>query len=56
MNLLRSRLGEPQRRWCAAVESARSGHGGDRLLSQRTGRHVDLLRWGREELAADLED
>jgi len=55
MNLLMSRLDEQQRRWYAAVESAKVGHGGDRLLSQITGLHVDTIRRGREELADSLE-
>jgi hypothetical protein len=55
LNLFLSRLDEQQRRWFAAVESARLGHGGDRLLSQITGLHVDTIRRGREELAADLD-
>jgi hypothetical protein len=55
MNLLMSRLDEQQRRWYAAVESAKIGHGGDRLLSRITGLHVDTIRRGREELADDLE-
>src|SRR5262245_17447263 len=55
MNLLISRLDEQQRRWYAAIESARIGHGGDRLLSQITGLHVDTIRRGREELANSLE-
>ena len=55
MNLLMSRLDEQQRRWYAAVESTKVGHGGDRLLSQITGLHVDTIRRGREELADSLE-
>jgi hypothetical protein len=55
MNLLMSRLDEQQRRWYAAVESAKVGHGGDRLLSRITGLHVDTIRRGREELAQSLE-
>jgi hypothetical protein len=54
MNLLLSRLDEQQRRWYAAVESARVGFGGDRLLSLITGLHVDTIRRGREEMAAGL--
>jgi hypothetical protein len=54
MNLLMSRLDEQQRRWFAAVESERIGHGGDRLLSQITGLDVQTIRRGRRELAADL--
>jgi hypothetical protein len=56
MNVFVSRLDEQQRRWFAAVESARLGHGGDRLLSLITGLHVDTIRRGREELADDLSD
>ena len=49
-----SRLDEQQRRWFAAVESKKIGYGGDVLLSQITGLHVDTIRRGREELDADL--
>jgi len=56
MNLLLSRLDEQQRRWYAAVESAKIGHGGDRFVSRLTGLHVDTIRRGREELAASLCD
>jgi hypothetical protein len=55
MNLLLSRLDEQQRRWYAAVESAKLGHGGDRFVSLVTGLHVDTIRRGREELADSLE-
>ena len=56
MNLLLSRLDEQQRRWYAAVESTKLGHGGDRFVSRITGLHVDTIRRGREELAASLDD
>ena len=56
MNLLLSRLDEQQRRWYAAVESARLGHGGDRAVARITGLHVDTIRRGGEELAASLDD
>jgi hypothetical protein len=56
MNLLVSRLDEQQRRWYAALESAKLGHGGDRFISLVTGLHVDTIRRGREELAASLDD
>src|SRR3954449_7076297 len=56
MNLLLSRLDEQQRRWYAAVESAKLGHGGARAVSLITGLHVDTIRRGREELAASLQD
>jgi hypothetical protein len=55
MILLLSRLDEQQRRWYAAVESAKLGHGGDRAVSRITGLHVDTIRRGREELAASLD-
>lgn len=54
IQLLMSRLDEQQRRWFAALESKKIGHGGDVLLSQITGLHVDTIRRGREELDADL--
>ena len=56
INLLMSRLDEQQRRWLAALESKNIGHGGDTLLSQITGLHVDSIRRGREELDAGLRD
>ena len=56
INLLLSRLDEQQRRWLAALESQKVGHGGDVLLSQITGLHPDTIRRGREELDADLQD
>jgi hypothetical protein len=55
INLLMSRLDEQQRRWLAALESQKVGYGGDRLLAQVTGLHVDTIRRGREELDADLQ-
>jgi hypothetical protein len=54
MNLLLSRLNEQQRRWFAALESKKVGHGGDTLLAFITGLHVDTIRRGREELDDDL--
>jgi hypothetical protein len=56
MNLLLSRLDEQHRRWYAAVESAKLGHGGDRFVSRLPGQHVDTNRRGREEMAASLQD
>ena len=55
LNLLLSRLDEQQRRWLAALESLRIGHGGDRLLSAITGLNVETIRRGRRELAGDLK-
>lgn len=54
INLLMSRLDEQQRRWLAALESNKLGHGGGALVSRITGLHVDTIRRGREELGADL--
>jgi len=56
LNLLLSRLNEQQRRWLAALESERIGHGGDRLLSLITGLDVETIRCGRRELLASLRD
>jgi hypothetical protein len=56
MNLLFSRLDEQQRRWYAAIESQKVGHGGDTFVALITGLHVDTIRRGREELAAGLQD
>lgn len=56
MNLLFSRLNEQQRRWVAALESKKLGHGGDALVSLIVGLHIDTIRRGRQELDADLRD
>ena len=39
MNLLMSRLDEQQRRWYAAIEAQKSGHGGAALLAKVTPMH-----------------
>ncbi|MCD4685634.1 MAG: hypothetical protein K8S97_06840 [Anaerolineae bacterium] len=44
MNLLMSRLDEQQRRWYAAVESEKIGHGGDVQVSRITGLNVETIR------------
>src|SRR5258705_10153080 len=54
MNLLLSRLDEQQRRWYAALESKKIGHGGDVELSVITGMDVETIRRGRHELDDDL--
>jgi len=54
MNLLMSRLDEQQRRWFAALESNRIGHGGDRIVSQIVGISEKTIRRGRRELATAL--
>lgn len=56
MNLLLSRLDEPQRRWYAAVEANRLGSGGARLVAQITGLDEKTIRRGQEEVAGSLVD
>ena len=56
MNLLISRLDEQQRRWYAALESTRIGHGGDDQISRITGLDPKTIRRGRRELAKDLSE
>ena len=56
MNLLCSRLDEQQRRWFAALEAKKVGHGGDTWVALIVGLHVDTIRRGREELDANLVD
>ena len=56
MNLFLSRLDEQQRRWYAAVESQRYGHGGIRCVAQITGLSEKTIRRGRQELALGLEE
>lgn len=56
MNLLMSRLDEQQRRWYAAVEAEKIGHGGDVQISQITGMNVETIRRGRRELDQDLKE
>lgn len=54
INLLASRLDEPQRRWFAALEALRLGQGGTERLAQITGLSARTIRRGRRELAGDL--
>lgn len=54
MNLLLSRLSEPERRWYAAVEANRLGHGGERRVAEITGLDEQTIRRGRRELAGGL--
>jgi len=56
INVVMSRLDEQQRRWYAAVEANRHGHGGVKLVSQITGLAEKTIRQGRSELSLDLED
>ena len=54
MNVFLSRLDEQQRRWYVALESKKTGHGGDKMLSLMTGMDVETIRRGRRELVEDL--
>ena len=56
INLFMSRLNEQQRRWYAAMEAKRRGHGGHTLLSKVTGISVETIRRGRYELENGLAD
>ncbi len=56
MNLLLSRLNEPQRRWYVGTLSQQPGQPTDGELSQISGLDEKTIRRGRQELAADLAD
>jgi hypothetical protein len=56
MNVFLSRLDEQQRRWYAALEAQKLGHGGLERIAQITGMDVGTIRRGGRELANDLED
>jgi len=55
-NVLLSRLDEQQRRWYAALEATRLGHGGEHLMSQITGLDPQTIRRGRHELASERSE
>jgi Rhodopirellula transposase DDE domain len=54
MNWLMSRLTTDQRRWYAAIESARLGDVGDRVVSRITGLGEATIKKGRAEVAAHM--
>jgi hypothetical protein len=54
MNLFMSRLDEQQRRWYAALEAQKLGHGGTTLVAKITGLSVETIRRGRYELEINL--
>jgi hypothetical protein len=56
MNVLLSRLDEQQRRWYAAIEANRLGHGGEQLVAQITRLDPHTIRRGRQELAVSLTE
>jgi hypothetical protein len=53
---LLSRLDEQQRRWVAAREAKRLGHGGFQRIAEITGLHPETIRRGRDELNDDLRN
>ena len=55
INVVISRLDEQQRRWYAALEANRHGHGGIERVHQITGLSEKTIRRGQQELAIDLE-
>ena len=55
INLLMSRLDEQQRRWFAAIEANRLGHGGDERIAEITGLDTKTIRRGHQELADSLD-
>jgi hypothetical protein len=54
INLLMARLDEQQRRWLAAIEANRLGHGGEERIAEITGLDPKTIRRGRQELADSL--
>jgi len=56
LNVLLSRLDEQQRRWVAAREAGRRGHGGLKLVSEITGLDPETIARGRDELDGELRD
>ena len=47
LNLLMSRLDEQQRRWMAAMEAEKLGHGGIRQVQKITGLDINTIRRGQ---------
>lgn len=54
MNVFFSRLDEQQKRWYAALEAQRLGHGGQTLISQIIGLSIPTIQRGRAELDNEL--
>ena len=55
MNLFLSRLDEQQRRWYAALEAEKLGHGGLETMAKITGLNVNTISRGRKEMSQDLQ-
>lgn len=56
LNLVLDRLDEQQRRWVAAREAMKLGHGGITRIAKITGLHHETIRRGRDELNGGLAD
>ena len=56
INLLLSRLTEPQRRWYVGFLAQERDSPGERQLARITGLSRNTIRRGRQELAAGLAD
>ena len=56
MNLFVSRLDEQQRRWYAALEAEKLGHGGIETMAKITGLNVNTISRGRKELNKELQE
>jgi hypothetical protein len=56
INLILSRSNEQQRRWYAALEAQRYGHGGIRRVAEITGLSERTIYRGQSELEAGLKD
>jgi hypothetical protein len=54
INLLLSRLNEPQRRWFVATLYSEPEHPSERRLSEITGLDEKTIRRGKAEMGADL--
>lgn len=56
LNALLDRLDEQQRRWVAAREAMKLGHGGFARIALITGLHPETIRRGRDELNNHFAD
>lgn len=56
MNLFLSRLDEQPRRWYAALEAEKLGHGGIEAMAKISGLNVNTISRGRKELNNELQE
>ena len=56
LNALLDRLDEQQRRWVAAREAMKLGHGGIAWIATITGLHHETIRRGRDEINNGFAD